>query len=78
MLALVQDLHGNGIALHRTWLDPTTRDKAPVDQPRMLLSSPRGGAVRLHDRHNTLLIGEGTSEIQRMVIGKKILQRNKI
>ena len=25
-----------------------------------------------------LLIGEGTSEIQRMVIGKKILQRNKI
>ncbi|HST54420.1 MAG TPA: hypothetical protein VLJ42_00810 [Solirubrobacteraceae bacterium] len=25
-----------------------------------------------------LLIGEGTSEIQRMVIGKKLLQRHKI
>jgi alkylation response protein AidB-like acyl-CoA dehydrogenase len=24
------------------------------------------------------LIGEGTSEIQRMVIGKKLLERNKI
>jgi alkylation response protein AidB-like acyl-CoA dehydrogenase len=25
-----------------------------------------------------LLIGEGTSEIQRMVIGRKLLERNKI
>ncbi|MEA2221814.1 MAG: hypothetical protein QOH83_190, partial [Solirubrobacteraceae bacterium] len=25
-----------------------------------------------------LLIGEGTSEIQKMVIGRKLLQRNKI
>ncbi|MBS1894205.1 MAG: acyl-CoA dehydrogenase, partial [Actinobacteria bacterium] len=33
---------------------------------------------RLYRDAPLLLIGEGTSEIQRMVIGKKILQRNKI
>src|SRR4029453_11498080 len=33
---------------------------------------------RLYRDARLLLIGEGTSEIQRMVIGKKLLQRNKI
>src|SRR6201989_3023428 len=33
---------------------------------------------RLYRDAPLLLIGEGTSEIQRMVIGKKILQRNKV
>ena len=33
---------------------------------------------RLYRDAPLLLIGEGTSEIQRMVIGKKLLQRNKI
>jgi alkylation response protein AidB-like acyl-CoA dehydrogenase len=33
---------------------------------------------RLYRDAPLLLIGEGTSEIQRMVIGKKVLQRNKI
>ena len=33
---------------------------------------------RLYRDAPLLLIGEGTSEIQRMVIGKKLLQRHKI
>ena len=33
---------------------------------------------RLYRDAPLLLIGEGTSEIQRMVIGKKVLERNKI
>ena len=33
---------------------------------------------RLYRDAPLLLIGEGTSEIQRMVIGKKLLERNKI
>ena len=33
---------------------------------------------RLYRDAPLLLIGEGTSEIQRMVIGKKLLARNKI
>ena len=33
---------------------------------------------RLYRDAPLLLIGEGTSEIQRMVIGKKLLQRNRI
>ena len=33
---------------------------------------------RLYRDAPLLLIGEGTSEIQRMVIGKKLLERNRI
>ena len=33
---------------------------------------------RLYRDAPLLLIGEGTSEIQKMVIGKKLLERNKI
>src|SRR5204862_1491676 len=33
---------------------------------------------RLYRDAPLLLIGEGTSEIQRMVIGKKVLERNKL
>ena len=33
---------------------------------------------RLYRDAPLLLIGEGTSEIQRMVIGKKLLERNKL
>ena len=39
---------------------------------------PRPDPVRLYRDAPLLLIGEGTSEIQKMVIGKKVLERNKI
>ena len=38
----------------------------------------RQAVERLYRDAPLLLIGEGTSEIQRMVIGKKLLQRHRI
>ncbi|MGN6215449.1 MAG: acyl-CoA dehydrogenase family protein, partial [Solirubrobacterales bacterium] len=40
--------------------------------------SPEFRPERYYRDAPLLLIGEGTSEIQRMVIGKKLLQRHKI
>jgi CubicO group peptidase (beta-lactamase class C family) len=34
MIAAVTDLQGRITGAHRTWLDPSGRDKAPVDTPR--------------------------------------------
>jgi hypothetical protein len=51
---------GQLVTLHRTFLDPQTAGKAPVEPVRKILSSPRGGAVRLFDPGgNTLLVAEG-------------------
>ena len=43
--------------------------------------APAGEVIKVERRYRDaplLLIGEGTSEIQRMVIGRKLLQRHKI
>ncbi len=52
MVALVRDVGGKVMALHRTWLaedatDPTIMSKAPIAKPRMMLGRTGGGAVRL-------------------------------
>jgi putative DNA primase/helicase len=59
MVALVTTgANGTPIAIHRTFL---TRDgrKAPVAPQKMMLGRCRGGAVRLADPHDLLMIGEG-------------------
>ncbi len=50
LLALVTDaLTGRPLTLHRTWLAPDGRGKAPVEPPRLLLRglAKAGGVVRL-------------------------------
>jgi putative DNA primase/helicase len=47
LVALVRDGSGNRIALHRTYLADDGSAKAPVDNPRKMLASIAGGAVRL-------------------------------
>jgi hypothetical protein len=61
MLALVQGPGGESVALHRTWLDPETVNKAPVGPPRAALGPVKHGAVRLFETPyaDTLLVGEG-------------------
>ncbi len=42
MIAAVTDLDGKITGAHRTWLDPSGRDKAPIDTPRRAMgASPR-------------------------------------
>ena len=47
------------LAIHRTFLAREGRDKAPVDPARMMLGPCRGGAVRLAEPGEILMVGEG-------------------
>lgn len=60
MVALV--VHGETglpIAIHRTFLARDGHGKAPVDPPKMMLGPCRGGAVRLGEPGDVLMVGEG-------------------
>jgi putative DNA primase/helicase len=58
MVALVtRGSDGTPLAIHRTFLDGGA--KAPVDPQKMMLGPCRGGAVRLGDPTDLLMVGEG-------------------
>jgi excisionase family DNA binding protein len=60
MVALITDgVSGKPQAIHRTFLARDGRGKAPVDTQKMMLGPTRGGAVRLAEPGETLMIGEG-------------------
>jgi len=59
LIAAVTDLAGNITGAHRTWLDPTGRDKAPVDTPRRAIGHLLGHAVRFGATDDVMAAGEG-------------------
>jgi putative DNA primase/helicase len=60
MVALVtRGSDGTPVAIHRTFLAIDGAGKAPVDKPKMMLGPCRGGAVRLADASDVLMVGEG-------------------
>jgi putative DNA primase/helicase len=60
MVALVTSgTDGTPIAIHRTFLARDGAGKAPVDPPKMMFGPCRGGAVRLADPSDVLMVGEG-------------------
>jgi Toprim domain len=59
MIAAVIDLHGHITGAHRTWLDPSGRDKAPVDTPRREMGHLLGHAVRFGPASDVMAAGEG-------------------
>jgi hypothetical protein len=60
MVALVTDgADGTPLAIHRTFLTADGGGKAPIDPQKMMLGPCRGGAVRLADLRDVLMIGEG-------------------
>ena len=46
MIAAVTDLGGDITGAHRTWLDPSGEDKAPIETPRRAMGDLLGNAVR--------------------------------
>jgi hypothetical protein len=48
LIAAVTDLDGRVTGVHRTWLDPAGRDKAPVPTPRRAMGQLLGNIVHLH------------------------------
>jgi len=60
MVALVtRGSDGRSLAIHRTFLALDGARKAPVEPAKMMLGPCRGGAVRLAEPTNVLMIGEG-------------------
>jgi hypothetical protein len=59
MIAAVTDLQGHITGAHRTWLDPSGRDKAPVDTPRRAMGQLLGNAVRFGIADDVMAAGEG-------------------
>jgi putative DNA primase/helicase len=60
MIALVTDGEdGTPLAIHRTFLNADGGGKAPIEPQKMMLGPCRGGAVRLADPGEVLMIGEG-------------------
>lgn len=60
MVALVRNGRtGEPQAIHRTFLAHDGKGKAPVDPQKMMLGPCRGGAVRLAEPGEVLMVGEG-------------------
>ncbi|MET4213826.1 toprim domain-containing protein [Bradyrhizobium sp. LA2.1] len=59
MIAAVTDLKGHITGAHRTWLDPSGRDKASVDTPRRAMGYLLGHAVRFGPAGDVMAAGEG-------------------
>ena len=60
MVALVtRGVDDEPIGVHRTFLAPDGKGKAPVKPTKMMLGPCRGGAVRFADLGELLMVGEG-------------------
>ena len=60
MVALVTNgVDGTPLAIHRTYLARDGADKAPIDEPKMMLGPCRSGVVRLATPGDVLMVGEG-------------------
>jgi hypothetical protein len=63
LLATVTDIDGKVTGLHRTWLDPSGRDKAPVPSPRRALGGLASHGVRFGTAHDVMAAGEGLETV---------------
>ncbi len=63
LLATVTDLNGKVTGVHRTWLDPSGRDKAPVSSPRRALGDLAGHGVRFGTADDVMAAGEGLETV---------------
>ncbi len=59
LIAAVTDLGGRITGAHRTWLDPSGVDKAPIDTPRRAMGHILGNGVRFGVVADTMAAGEG-------------------
>ena len=59
LISAVTDLHGAVTGAHRTWLDPSSVDKAPIASPRRAMGQLLGHGVRFGIATDVLAAGEG-------------------
>jgi hypothetical protein len=63
MIASVTDLRDEITGAHRTWLDPRSRDKAPIDTPRRAMGDLLGNAARFGIGGEIMAAGEGIETV---------------
>jgi hypothetical protein len=63
MIAAVTDFDGKITGAHRTWLDPSGEDKAPIDTPRRAMGHLLGNAVRFDMAQGVMAAGEGIETV---------------
>lgn len=63
LIAAVTDLDGIVTGAHRTWLDPSGADKAPVATPRRAMGQLLGHGVRFGVATDVLAVGEGVETV---------------
>jgi len=59
LIAAVTDLGGTITGVHRTWLDRSGQDKAPIDSPRRAMGHLLGHGVRFGVVDDVMAAGEG-------------------
>jgi hypothetical protein len=59
LIAAVTTVRGVITGVHRTWLDPSGRGKAPIDTPRRAMGYLLGNAVRFGEADDVMAAGEG-------------------
>lgn len=59
LLAKVTDNDGTLTGIHRTWLDPNSSTKAPLDPNRKAMGNLLGYAVRIGQAREIMAVGEG-------------------
>lgn len=59
LIGIVTDLDGNSTGVHRTWLDPGTRTKARIADPRRSMGQLLGHAIRFGVPQGVMIVGEG-------------------
>jgi hypothetical protein len=59
LIAAVTDLGGRITGVHRTWLDRSGQDKAPIDSPRRAMGHLLGHGVRFGVVNDVMAAGEG-------------------
>ena len=63
MIAAVTDLDGKITGVHRTWLDRSGRDKAPIASPRRAMGELLGNGVRFGAPLDVMAAGEGIETV---------------
>jgi hypothetical protein len=63
MIAAVTDNRGTITGVHRTWLDPSGRGKAPLETPRRAIGDLLGHGVRFGSADDVMAVGEGIETI---------------
>ena len=59
LIAAVTDLGGSITGVHRTWLDRSGQDKAPISSPRRAMGHLLGHGVRFGVANDVMAAGEG-------------------